>query len=455
MAFLDDRYLLGGDTAVGLFKAAQALPIVDPHNHADVKAIAENRPFADLWEAEAATDHYVWEMLRKRGVPERYITGTVSPEEKWQALSNVFDEFAGNPTFEWVHLDLRRHFGIEDLICAANGRKIWDLTRSALQRDAMRPQALLQTMRVERMCSTDDPADTLEHHQRLAGTALKGVVRPTFRPDKAVNIFKPDWPAYVARLEAKVGAKFAHLNDLVETLRQAHHFFAECGCVASDHGMEVPYACNAAYTDADAVFGKARTGAALTPQETVTYMSYLMQELGEMDASKGWVFQLHLGAVRDVRDALLKQVGPDSGGDISDHLIDVVTPLRDFLNRFDDRLKIVLYALEPAHQATLVTLTRAFGEKVSLGAAWWFNDTPIGMKRQLEYMGSVDLLWNFAGMASDSRKLLSYGSRHEVFRRVLCDVVGAMVDRGQMPVRVAERLVVRLCYQRPKELFGL
>jgi glucuronate isomerase len=184
-------------------------------------------------------------------------------------------------------------------------------------------------------------------------------------------------------------------------------------------------------------------------------MSYILNEVAEMDAAKGWVFQLHMGAVRDVRDLLLDSLGSDTGGDVSDHTTDILTPVRDFLNRFDGRLKVVLYALDPSHQPTLAALCRAFGAQVNMGAAWWLNDSPIGMRRQLEYIGTVDVLMNFAGMVSDSRKLLSYGSRHEMFRRVLCDVLGQMVERGQLPLPLAERLSTYLAYRRPKELFGL
>lgn len=456
MGFLDEHYLLGNKTARELFPLVRELPIIDAHNHADVKAIADNAASADLWEAEGATDHYVWEMMRKRGVSEKYITGKdATNEEKWLALSNVFEEFAGSPTFEWVHLDLRRRFGIEDVICPANGRKIWDAALKKLQTPAMKPQGLLQGQKVERMCSTDDPLDTLEHHRALAASPIAGMVRPTFRPDKAMNIFKPDWNDYINRCEKAAGAKFRNLADLLTFLKERHDYFAANGCVASDHGVETPWGRNVSPEDADAVFRKARSGKPLDAAETSAYLSFLLQEVAEMDAAKGWVFQLHLGCVRDVRDSLFKNLGPDVGGDISNHVIDIVAPLRDFLNRFDDRLKVVLYCLEPGHQATLATLTRAFGGKVNLGSAWWLNDSPVGMKRQLEYIGSVDLLWNFAGMVSDSRKLMSYGSRHEMFRRVLCDVVGDMVERGQMPGYIAERLVKYLCHQRPKELFGL
>jgi len=455
MAFLDERYLLTSDVAAELYAAVKDLPLIDPHNHADVKEIAENKPYTDIWQAEAATDHYVWEMLRKRGVDERCVTGNASNEEKWLGMAGVFDSLAGNPTYEWVHLDLKRQLGIDDLLCADTGKAIWDRANAKLARYDMRPQSLIRRMNVESMCSTDDPIDSLEHHRALDGSPLAGVVRPTFRPDKTMNIFKDDWRDYISKVEERVGERFTHIGDLIGALQKLHDFFAENGCVASDHGVETPYAFNVSEEEADAIFRKAREGKELSSQDVVGYMSYVFQQFGEMDAAKGWVFQLHIGAIRDVRTALFDTLGPDTGGDVSNHMTDILTPLSPFLNRFDDRLKVVLYTLEPGHQTTLAALTRAFGAKVNLGSAWWLNDSPIGMKRQLEYIGTVDVLANFAGMVSDSRKLLSYGSRHEMFRRVLSDVLGTMVCQGQMPQALAEKTAAYLSYQRPKELFGL
>ena len=455
MAFLDERYLLGSATAAALYEQIRDLPIIDAHNHADVKALADNRSFADIWEAEAATDHYVWECLRKRGVREALLTGKTANHDKWLALAGAFPDLVGNPTYEWIHLDLKRRLGVEELICAANAESIWERSQQLLARPEMRQQQLIKAMRVEAMCSTDDPIDSLEHHRRLLDSAIPGVVRPTFRPDRAMNIFKPSWKEYIGLLEQRVNGRFAHLKDLIAALRLTHDFFAENRCVASDHGVEVPYGYQVAEAAADEVFRKAREGKALTQPEVVCFMSYVLNEVAEMDAAKGWVFQLHLGAVRDVRDALLRDLGPDTGGDVSDHVTDILKPLNPLLNRFDERLKVVLYNLNPVHTGTLAHLTRAYGANVNLGAAWWLNDSYIGMKRQLEYVGTVDVLMNLGGMVSDSRKVMSYGSRHEVFRRTLADTVGAMVDLGQVPMKLAERLVTSLSYQRPKELFGL
>ncbi len=452
--FLGETYLLSTAPARDLYAAVADLPIIDAHNHADVKEIAENACYTDLWQIEAATDHYVWELLRKRGVPERLITGDASNREKWLSAARVWEELAGNPTYEWVHLDLKRLLGIDELINGENGAMIWERSAAILQRDDMRPQALLKRMKVEVMGSTDDPIDSLEHHQKLQDSPIAGMVRPTFRPDKAMNIFKPDWRDYIHKLEKRVGESFRSISDLIQALRQAHDYFAANGCLASDHGVEIPYAHFVDEADADAVFRKALRREAIGKEEEIAYMSYVMHEMARLDSEKGWVFQLHMGAVRDIRDSLSRELGPDTGGDISNHHMPIVAPLRDLLNRFDGNLKVVLYCLDPTHQATLATLARAFGKNVSLGSAWWLNDTPVGMRTQLEYIAGVDLLMNSAGMVSDSRKLFSYGSRHEMFRRVLCDVVGNMVSLGRMPMRVAEKLVVRVAYDNPKSLFG-
>ena len=455
MSFLDDNYLLASDVAAGLYAEIRELPVVDAHNHADVAEIAANRNYPDIWQVEAATDHYVWELLRKRGVPERYLTGDAANAEKWLALAAVFDECVGNPTYEWVHLDLKRRFGIEDLVCSANGGKIWEAANEILARPEMRPQSLLKTMNVERMCSTDDPIDSLEHHRALDNTPLAGVVKPTFRPDRAMNIFKPDWREYVEQLGNRFNTRVASVTDLVDVLRAAHDFFADNGCVVSDHGVESPLGYATTVDDADRAVRKRLDGKELTRAETACAMSYLLNELAEMDAGKGWVFQIHMGAVRDVRVAIRDTIGPDSGGDVSDHNVHIARPVGDLLNRFDGRLKVVLYSLDPSHWPTLATLCRAFGEQVNLGMAWWFNDSPVSMKRQLEYVGTVDLLWNLAGMVTDSRKLVSYGSRTEMFRRVLADTVGTMVGRGQIPLAAAEKLVRHLAYKRPKSFFNL
>lgn len=455
MGFLDNKYLMKSETALAIYNVIEKLPVVDPHNHANVVELEKNLNYPDPWQLFAATDHYVWEMLRKRGVPENFITGKVSPKEKWMKMASVFPEFAGNPVYEWVHLDLKRYLGIDTLLSASTGEEIWKQAGEVLAKPGKKPQALIKELNIEVMCSTDDPLDLLEEHRKLNAAMKRTVVRPTWRPDKAMNIFLPTWCSYMEKLEARFDTKINSVAELVEVLRKSHDYFAENGCVASDHGIQCPFAGDASLADADASFKKARRGEKLNASETAAYMSYIFGEVAQLDSEKDWVFQMHIGAVRDIRDTLFESLGPDTGGDVSDHYIDILKPLKKFLNRFDDRLKVILYCLDAGHQATLATVSRAFGAKVNLGSAWWLNDHPIGMRRQLEYICAVDLFSNFAGMVSDSRKLLSFGSRFEMFRRVMADVIGDMVNYGQIPYKAAENIAVKMAYTGPKEFFKI
>ncbi len=457
MAFMDQNYLISSQTGSIIFERIKNLPVIDPHNHADVKEIADNKNYRDAWQLFAATDHYVWEMMRKRGVPESSITGKdVSNRDKFLALAKVFPEFVGNPVYEWIHLDIKRYFGIEELLSEKTGARIYDAINAKLATDAYRPQALLTgPLNVEAMSSTDDLIDTLENHDRVTKALGKQLIHPTWRPDKAMKIFAPVWRPYMDQVAARFNLKLNDLSDLVSAMRMSHDYFAERGCRASDHGLEIPVRADYDYADANAVFHKAMDGKALTADEVNCFMGYVLGEAGQLNSEKGWVMQLHLGAVRDVRKSLFDSLGPDVGGDISSHSLAYHEALCSFLNRFDDRLKVVLYCLDPGHQATLATISRAFGAKVALGSAWWLCDTPIGMRRQLEYIGSCDLLSNFAGMVSDSRKLLSYGSRFEMFRRVLSDVLGNMVDIGQIPSEIVPQLAKRIAYDGPKAFWNL
>jgi len=456
MSFLDSRYLLESDMAKSLFDSVAALPIVDVHNHADVLWIADNRKFSDPWQLFAASDHYVWEIMRKCGAPEEMITGKASAFDKWMTLAKIFPRCVGNPVYEWIHLDLKQ-LGIENvLLNEKTGKYLWDECCRILASDEASPVNLLKKMNVETVCSTDDPADLLKEHEKANQLFGRTVVRPTWRPDKAMNIFQRQWSSYIRKLETRFERNIHNLNDLIHVLEMSHQYFQEHGTIASDHGIEKPWSGDASYEDADAVFRKALNGGTLTQEEQDCYCSYVLRECAGMDAKTGWVFQMHIGAVRDVRDSLYQTLGPDSGGDVSDHAIDIVKPLCRFLNHFDGTpLKTVLYCLDSGHYSSLAAVSRAFGANVRLGSAWWLNDTPIGMKRQLEYIGSVDVLNCFAGMVSDSRKLLSYGSRFQMFRRVLCSVIGGMVQRGQIPEECAFELVSNMCYYGPKEFFHI
>lgn len=455
MSFLDDKYLLESDSAVAIYAAVKDLPIIDPHNHADVAEIAANGNYSNAWQVFAATDHYVWEVMRKRGVDENSITGSATPKEKWMELARVMPEIAGNPVFEWIHLDLRRRFGITDVLCSENAERIWDEVNARLATDDFKPLALLKAMNVEVMCSTDDPVDTLEYHAAVNEKAGRIVIRPTWRPDKAMRIHYPGFRDYIAKLGKRFGIEIDSVEKLVEALQKSHDYFAEKGCRASDHDTPHPLPGNATLAEADVVFQRALAGETMSQADIDTYQDYLTIKVAEMDMRAGWVYQMHMCVIRDVRDTLFQSLGMDVGGDISEFYVNIAKPLCGFLNHFDDRLKLVLYSLEPCHQAALAAVARAFGKNVRLGSAWWLNDQPYGMSTQLEYIGNVDVYSCFAGMVSDSRKILSYASRFEMFRRTLSNVLGGLVLKGRMPQEIAEKIAVMMCYTEPKKFFNV
>ncbi len=451
--FLDENYLIGNNEGRTLFSRLRNLPVLDPHNHADVAALAANQPFADLWQLFAATDHYVWELMRKCGVAEEFITGSADSHAKFLALAQAAPLMAGNPVYEWLHLDLR-FLGIDELLNAKNGEAIWQAGLAALAQEENLPQNLLRRMNIEMMCSTDDPADTLLAHRELNEQMKAIVVRPTWRPDRVCNINHAGFFAGIKALEERFSCRITNLATLVDALKRSHDYFGEFGCIASDHAIVAMGTEEPDLARAGMVFERKLRNEVISEAEALIYQSTMLDCAARWNADAKRVMQLHIGAVRDKRDLLFKTIGADSGGDVSNHALDVLDGLAAFLNRGDEyKLKSVLYTLAPEMQSTLATVSRAFGSQVRLGAAWWLCDTPIGMKRQLEYIGSVDALSAYAGMVSDSRKLLSYASRFEMFRRVLADVIGQQVEYGQIPAEVAGELVERICYQGVKEFW--
>jgi len=452
MNFLGSNYLLSNKTAEKLYQEVEDLPIVDAHNHGDVREIVENKGWSDIWELEGATDHYVWELMRKRGVPEEKVTGDASNKEKWLALAEVFPSFAGNPTYEWIHLDLKRRFGIDKLISAETASEIWDKTRAMLKEDKMKPQNLLKEMKVEIMCTTDSPLSELEYHQR-AREEIEGVkILPTWRPDRAVNLEKEGWKDFVQKLGIKEEQDTSALSGFLKALKKAHRKFARMGCVASDHGLEQLISYYVSEERAGEIYQKALNEQELNIEEINDFKAFMLICLIEMNEKEEWITQLHIGAVRDFRNSLYETLGPDSGGDISRQDLNLVDNLKYLLNHFDGKVNFVLYCLDPTHLPTLATISRAY-PNLTVGAPWWFNDSPVGMIEHLKYVATVDLLSNQVGMVTDSRKLISYGSRTEMYRRALCDVTGAMVERGQMPLKVAQKLVSDLSYYRPLKYF--
>jgi glucuronate isomerase len=455
MSFLGEEYLLDTNAATELYGRIEGLPIVDPHTHVDIDEILANEHYDDIWAVEGATDHYVWQLMRKRGISEAKITGDASNRAKWDALAAALPMMAGNPTYEWLHLDLKRRFGIEEPVRADTADEIWTETKRQLHRDGMRPQAILREMGVEVLCSTDDPTSDLSRHREFAETVDGVTLRPTWRPDRAMKVGEPAWDTFREDLAAATDADPSTFEGFLAGLAETHRRFREHGCRACDIGTG-PSLHSAPIDRARAgeVFTAARRGRHLSTADRRDFWAFMLEWIGELNVEAGWTTQLHVGAVRDYRESVFDRVGHDAGGDVSTVDVDLTADLEYFLDAFDGELDVVVYTLDPTHYPTLTVLARAY-PNVSVGPAWWFNDSRLGLDEQLERVASVDLLANYAGMVSDSRKLVSYGSRFELFRRTLANVLGHMVDRGQVPMSTAGALAEHVAYDRPKELYGL
>jgi glucuronate isomerase len=451
MSFLDDNYLLENTTASELYNRVKDLPIIDLHSHIDLEEILKNKPVKDIWQAEGATDHYVWELMRRRGITEEKITGKATNLEKWHALAEVFPDFVGNPTYEWIHLDLRRRFGINELISKQTAEDIWDKTSALLEDETMSPQNLLKYMRVELICTTDEPTSDLKLHEKIKNELDKPLILPTWRPDKVMHIENKIWKDFLEELGNKTGEDISKLEGLISALEKRHTYFHEHRCISSDHGMEKPYSYPISLKIAADIHSRAFHGEKLKSKEIKSYKSFIFNELGKLNKKKNWITQLHIGGVRDYRHKIFKTLGEASGGDISTQNVDFAKGLQYFLNEFAEDLNIVIYCLDPTHLPTVTTIARVY-PNVIIGAPWWFNDSPFGMEHHLKYTASVDLISNFGGMVSDSRKILSYGSRTEMFRRVLCNVIGKKVELGQIPKIEAQQLVENIAYYRVKNL---
>lgn len=461
-AFLNESFLLHSDTARELYhECAARLPIIDYHCHIDPQAIAEDHVFADMAEVWLGGDHYKWRLMRANGVPEEEITGSAPGEVKFQRFAEVLPLAAGNPLYHWSHLELKRYFGFDGVLNGRTAREVWELCAKKLPSLSVR-QLILQS-NVEVICTTDDPADDLRWHQAIReDTSFPVKVLPAWRPDKALNLEKPEFVSYISRLSQAANTKIADLPSLLEVLRQRMNFFHEQGCRVSDHGLDaVPARCSTA-EEAQNAFAKALRGEVPDAAESEGYKGYLLRFLGKEYAARGWVMQLHYGALRNVSTEHFARLGPDTGYDCI-RCGDNSVALGNFLDALEQQgglPKTILYSLNPNDNAMLDALAGSFqGEgvrgKVQHGAAWWFNDTKSGMEEQLTGLAASSLLGNFVGMLTDSRSFLSY-TRHEYFRRIFCNLLGAWVEQGELPCdrELLFELVRGVCYENAKRYFA-
>ncbi len=460
-SFIHDDFLLSSDPARALYhQFAEHQPIIDFHNHLSPQQIAENHQFADITEVWLAGDHYKWRAMRTNGVTERFITGDASSKEKFAAWAETVPYTMRNPLYHWTHLELVRHFGITDLLDSKSAGKIWDETKARLPR--LRLHDLLDLHQVQVLCTTDDPADSLDHHHAIRKSGLKTRVFPTFRPDKALEIQSPTaFNEWVDRLAKTAGTSIRTFDDLLGALKQRHDDFHDAGGRCSDHGLETCYAAPCSHGEAAHIFNLVRSGHAGAAAQQAVYASFLMLEFGRWNAAKSWAMQLHLGALRRNNSRLLKTLGPDTGFDsIGDF------PQAQALSRFLDALdsteqlpRVIVYNNNPADNYVFGAMLANFQDgslagKIQLGSGWWFLDQKEGMEWQLNALSNLGLLRRFVGMVTDSRSFLSF-PRHEYFRRVLCNLLGQSMAAGELPddLPLIGAMVQEICFTNARDYF--
>lgn len=465
MNFIHDDFLLGTEQARRLYHGyAAPQPIIDYHCHLPPAEIAEDKRWPDMSAVWLGGDHYKWRAMRASGIDERYITGDATPWEKFEKFAGITSKLLRNPLYHWTQLELARYFDIHDLLSPATARTIYDHCNEKLAQPGFSARGMMERFNVEVVCTTDDPTDTLEHHKAIAADPDFSIqVRPTWRPDKALAVDQPDaFASWLTSLEKAVGSGIASLDDLMNALQKRHDFFAKNGCRLSDRGINTVWAEDCTRAEAAAIFAKARDGQPVSPDEAVRYKSFMLHELAVMDASKGWTMQIHYGAQRNNNTRMMRQLGPDSGFDsIGDWPIAV--SLAKHLDRLDaagSLPRTIIYNLNPSHNAVIATMTGNFQDgiiagKLQFGTGWWFMDQMDGMTRQIETLSQIGMLGHFVGMLTDSRSFLSY-TRHEYFRRLLCDILGRDMDRGLVPddEELVGGLVRDICYGNARRYFG-
>lgn len=461
--FLSKDFLLHSDPARELYHHyASSCPVIDYHNHLSPKDIAENRKFENLTAIWLEDDHYKWRAMRMNGVAEKYCTGNASPREKFHAWASTVPYTLRNPLYHWTHLELKRYFDIHELLNEHSADRIFETASGLLQRDEYRVQGLLARMRVQVVCTTDDPVDSLHYHEQVARQENGINMFPTFRPDKAYSTKDvPAYNQYLDQLAQTAGVTIQSLDDVVNALYKRMTYFESFGCRVSDHGLECLDFQPGNANKAQELFKQIRAGKSLTGEEQRMIQHALLLELGRLYHRKGWVQQFHLGAMRNNNSRLLQQLGPDTGFDsIGDY--PQARGLSAFLNELDKTnqlTKTILYNLNPADHEVMATMLGNFSDgsvpgKIQWGSAWWFLDQKEGMEKQLNTLSNMGLLSRFIGMVTDSRSFLSF-TRHEYFRRILCNLIGEDIRKGELPddVTLTGQLVRHVCYQNVHDYF--
>jgi glucuronate isomerase len=462
--FLDENFLLQSKTAQKLYhEFAKEMPIIDYHCHLPPDQIAEDINFKNLAQIWLYGDHYKWRAMRTNGVDESFVTGNKSDWEKFQKWAETVPYTLRNPLYHWTHLELQRYFNVHELLNADSARKIYEECTAKLQQPDYSVRNLLRKMNVKVVCTTDDPIDTLEYHQKINNDGFEISILPAYRPDKAMNVDDATaFNNYLSSLEKASNAHIASFADYLDALKNRHDFFATMNCSVSDHGLEEIYAED--YTDAEiaGIFNKIRSARILSQDERLKFKSGMLHIFAIWDWEKGWVQQYHLGALRNNNSRMMQQLGPDTGwdsiGDFSQG-----KALAKFLDRLDksNQLpKTILYNLNPSDNELMATMIGNFNDgsvagKVQFGSAWWFLDQKDGMIKQMNALSNMGLLSRFVGMLTDSRSFLSY-PRHEYFRRILCNLFGEEIENGELPddIQWTGKIIQDICYHNASNYFN-
>ena len=462
-AFLDDDFLLTTPTARRLYQVARSMPILDYHCHLDPKEIAQDRRFENITQVWLGGDHYKWRLMRANGVDEAYITGDAPDREKFQKWAETLELAIGNPLYHWSHLELRRYFGYEGVLNGDTAQEVWELCNLKLQEPGMSARSLIANSGVTLVCTTDDPADSLEWHQQLAQDSSFPVkVLPAWRPDAAMGLERPEYLDYLQRLGQAAGVEIRTYGDLKKALLSRMAFFDKMGCRASDHALTAAVCQPASEEELERVFQKRLEGEPLTQEELAAFQTGFLRFVAGEYKRLGWVMQLHYGCRRNNNTRMFHKLGRDTGYDAvlqGTPSLEVAAFL-DLLASQDALPRMVLYSLNPNDDEGLNSVIGCFQDgtplgRIQQGSAWWFNDHKAGMVKQLTAFANGGLLGNFIGMLTDSRSFLSY-PRHEYFRRILCELLGAWVENGEYPAdwKALEKMVRGVCYNNAVEFFG-
>ncbi len=461
--FIDENFLLTNKTAETLYhEYARKMPVIDYHCHLPADQIANDRNFENLTQAWLYGDHYKWRAMRANGVSEDYITGNRSDWEKFEKWAETVPYTLRNPLYHWTHLELQRYFDIHEILSPTTARKIYDECTAKLQTPEYSVRGLIRKMNVTTIATTDDPLDSLEYHRQIKEDGFEVNILPAFRPDKAMDADDLSGLLnYITKLEKLCGVQITNFEGYLSALKARHDFFAEQGCVVSDHGLEHIYAEPYAEEEIGTIFGKIKAGESISATEVLKFKSAMLYHFAIWDHEKGWVQQYHLGALRNNNSRLLNELGPDTGLDsIGDFAQGKA--LSRFLNRLDSSnqlAKTILYNLNPADNELMAGMIGNFNDgtvagKMQFGSAWWFLDQKDGMKKQINALSNIGLLSRFVGMLTDSRSFLSF-PRHEYFRRLLCNLFGEDIENGELPedLEWTGKVIQDICYNNAKTYF--